>query len=220
MKCGCLPLLGRVAVAHHVDSVGTVGRVRAGRNIEIVESAAGPASRHVVHQVVAQHAAGIGQTVGIFAGGRIQQNAGGLECLRAQNDRLAADFLRFLRHTIDVSHAPRLVGAAVHVHMADHGIRNERAVAGFQRVLHRGERAAEVGERAAAAFAGPAIVAGSASVVGLGHDGGAPDGERPAKLRFHPLAQTHFAAGHLHGRKELPVRAAFRFSRPHRVMPT
>src|SRR5690242_20595499 len=89
--------------------------------------------------------------------------------------------------------------------MADNRICNQRAIAGLHRVLHCREGATKVGKRAAAALARTAIVAGGASIVSLGHDGGASDGEGAPKLRLHPLPQAYFSASHLHGREELAV---------------
>src|SRR5437899_13015586 len=136
----------------------------------------------------------------------MQQNPCVLERLRAENYGLPPSFPALLGQSINVSHAPCLVGLAVHIDMADNGIRKQSAVSRFHRILHGSERAAEVRKRAAAALAGAAIVAGGASVVSLSENRGASDGESTAKFCFCAFPHAHFAASHRHGRKELPVR--------------
>src|SRR5215469_14545225 len=156
--------------------------------------------------MMTEHAAGVCEPIGVFAGGRIQQNAGGLERLRTQDHRLAANLLRLLRGAMDESYTPRFVRAGIHVHVADDCVSDQRAAAGLQSVSHGGERTAEVGIGKASPLTRTAVVAWCAAVMWLGQNCCAPDGERTPKILLNTLAQPYFTATHLHRRQKLPIR--------------
>src|SRR5579859_4893816 len=153
-----------------------------------------------------ESAAGIGEAIGIFASGRVEQDTRGLESLRAKDDRFGADFLHLVRLAVDESDAGGAVCGTVHIHVSYNRVRDQRAVSRGNGVLDGRERAAEIGESAAAAFAGPAVVARQAAVVRLRDNGCASDGDGAAELRFDALAKLYFAAAHFHGRQKLAVR--------------
>jgi len=70
------------------------------------------------------------------------------------------DFLHLPRCAIHIGHSARFVFRIVHVYVAYYGVGDQRAVAGAQCVLDGCKWAAEIGKRAATAFARPTIVAG------------------------------------------------------------
>ena len=75
-----------IAKANHIDAIGAMRRARrTGRGIEAGQIARRAAAHRVIHQVMAQHAARIGQAGGISARGRVQQDARRFQGLRAQN---------------------------------------------------------------------------------------------------------------------------------------
>src|SRR5258706_15626387 len=149
---------------------------------------------------MAKRGAGVGEAVGILAGGRVEKNASGFESLRAEDDRLAANFLDLAGGAIDVGDAAGSVGGVVHVDVADNGIGDESAVSGLESVFDGGERAAEIREGGAAAFAGAAVMACGASVVNLSENSGATDGDGVAESGFDPFTHQNFAATHFHRR--------------------
>ena len=70
---------------------------------ELAARAAG--DPRVIHQVVAEHAARVGEP----AWRRVEEDARGLERLRAEQHRARPDFLHLARHAVDVHDAGRLV---------------------------------------------------------------------------------------------------------------
>ena len=153
-----------------------------GRILRLVRWPLAAAADDVVHQIMAESAAGIGQAIGIFARGGVEQDARGLERLRAKDYGFGADLLDLAGEAIDVGDAGGFVRGVVHIDVADDGVGDECAIFGIERVLDGGERAAEIGERDAAAFARAAIVAWEAAVMRLREDGGAADGDGTAEF--------------------------------------
>src|SRR5689334_13960492 len=138
---------------------------------------------------MSERAAGVAETVGIFARGGVEQNARGFKSLRAEDDGFRADFLDLAREAINERDAGSFVGAAVHVDVRGDSVRDQSAVARSERVFYGRERTAEIRERAAAAFARAAVVAGQAAIVRLREDGGAADGDGAAEFGFGALAK-------------------------------
>ena len=121
-------LLLHVAEARNVNSIGTVSQ----RDVIFVprNAAAGAAAHAMVHHVVAQFPAGIGQPVGKFRGGGVEQNAGRLERRGAQEYNPAAKLDGVTRLPVDDPHAgdfPRLGIEHQAVHDA---VRTHRHLAG------------------------------------------------------------------------------------------
>ena len=195
-----------VPEARDVNPVGTFRLVRIRKSFEFWQTTRRSRAYDVIHQIMAQRAARIRQSIWVFPSGRVQQDAGGLQCLRAKDHRFSADLLHLPRQAIHVSHTARFVWLRVHVHMAYHGIGKQRAVPGGQRVLDGRKRAAEVRKRAAPAFARPAIMASEASIVILRQDRRAPNRDRVPELRFDAFSELNFSAAHFHWREKLPVR--------------
>src|SRR5215472_7868829 len=104
------------------------------------------------------------------------------------------------------SYATRLVRARIHVDVADDCVSNQRAVARLQRVLHRGERTAEVGIGEASPLTWAAVVARCTAVMWPGQNCRAPNREGTPKILLNTLAQPYFPAAHFHRRQKLPIR--------------
>src|SRR6266567_3010547 len=165
----------------------------------------------MVHQIVAEQSAGISETLWVLARRRIQQDACGLEGLRAQDHCLGTDLPGFFGRAMDEGDALRFVGARVHVDMADDSIRNECAIPSLQRILHCGERTAEIRKRHAAALARTTIMTGCPAIVRLSQDGDAPHGESSSEVLLHAFPQTYLSTTHLHRREKLAVGQHFIF---------
>ena len=105
-----------------------------------------------------------------------------------------------MRDPVDVRHSLSFVLTVVHVDVAHHGVGDQLALAGFQRIFHGGERAAEVGKRHAAPLAGSAVVACRAPVVILRQNRCAANGYSAPEFILHAIAQLELAASHFHGR--------------------
>src|SRR5947207_322911 len=126
---------------------------------------------------MSEQSAGISNTLGIFAGRRIQQNARGLKRLRGQNHCLSPNLLRLLRRAMYKRDAARFVRACVHIHMAHYGVSEKRAVPRLECILHGGERTAEIGVSKTTALARSAIMARRPAIVWRSKNGDASHGE-------------------------------------------
>src|SRR5438046_7999102 len=91
-----------VPEAGYVNPVGTCGLVRIRKSFEFWQTTRRSRAYDVIHQIMAQRAARVRQSVWVFLGGRIQQDAGGFQCLSAKDHRLSADLLLLPRQTINV----------------------------------------------------------------------------------------------------------------------
>ena len=197
--------LARVEVAEtrDVDAVGPVA-ARVGDAPEHGQRAAGAAAHHVVHQVVAEHAAGVGDAVRVPARRGVQHDARGLQRRGAQDDDLAGRLALAARqpvHVADAGALPFRVGRDV----ADDGVRNERQPPRGGRRRQRAVRAAVVRAGPAAAPAGAAVVAGRAAVQRARQHRRAADGQRAPEAVRHRLLEDLLAAGERHRRQELAV---------------
>ena len=166
---------------------------------------AGAAAHHVVHQIVPEHAAGIGNAVRMAARRGVQHDPRRLQRRRAQDDD-AAGHLAVVAgqpiHVVDAGTLPLIVGGDV----ADDGIRDEREPAGGRRGRQRAVRTAVVRAGAAAAAAGAAVVAGGPAVQRPRQHRRAADGQRATEAVRNSLLEDLLAAGERHGRQKPAVR--------------
>src|SRR6202035_1844948 len=95
--------------------------------------------------------------------------------------------------------------AVIHVDVPDDRVGDDIAVARVLCVGDGGERAAKIGEGAAAAFAGAAVVTRVAAVVRLREDRRTADGDGAAEFSFDSFAEQNFAAAHFHRRQKQAV---------------
>src|SRR6202011_1583462 len=128
------------------------------------EIAGTAAAANVGGEVVAENTAGIGKAVGIFAGGGVEEHANGFLRLRAENDGASREFVRLASNAVDIEQAASAIRGGVHENFVDHGVGNERAGTGVERVRNRSEGRVEIGMCNAAAFAWTAVVARAAAV--------------------------------------------------------
>ncbi len=137
---------------------------------------------------------------------RIEENADGLEGLRAQDHGAAVNLLGLARVAIDVEHALGAVAVCIHQHLVAHGVVNVRQVPRLERISNGGKSGVEVGVRHAATIARATVVAGSAAIDGPGEVRGACGRNQPAELFFHAVAQLRLRAGQAHIGLKLPIR--------------
>src|SRR6185312_4493567 len=111
-----------------------------------------------------------------------------------------------LAGAINKRNSARFVRAWIHVNVADDRVGNERAIPSLQRILHRGERTAEVRVSHAAALARATIMTRGASIVRLRQNGGATNGDGAPKFFLNAVTQANLSTAHFHGRKKLSIR--------------
>src|SRR5437899_244243 len=112
----------------NVNPVRPLRLIGIGKCLKIRQTARGASANDVVHQIMTERAARVGQSFGIFPRRRIQQDARGFERLRTQDHSLSTNLLNLSRQTIDIRYALRLVQRIIHIHVAHHGIGDERAL--------------------------------------------------------------------------------------------
>src|SRR5439155_2035293 len=97
----------RVPETDHVDSVRPVRRAQGGLLGKLRELT-GRAAGHpeVVHQIVTQRSARVGEPARILRVRGIKENPRGLERLRAQDDHASIDFFGLASDAIDIEQAP------------------------------------------------------------------------------------------------------------------
>src|SRR4029077_12523708 len=88
----------------------------------------------------------------------------GFLSLGAENDGSGIDFARRTRDAVNVENAAGAIASCVHQEPVGHGVRNQSAISGVERVSNGGERGIEIGMCDAAAFAWTAIVAWAAAI--------------------------------------------------------
>src|SRR5215472_9292202 len=154
---------------------------------------------------MAENTAGIGEAARILRRGGIEKNSNGLLGLRAKDNHAGKKFSWLARFSIDVKNAVRTIVGGIHQDLVDHGIRNERAVAGGECVRNRGERGIEIRMRHAPAFAWTAEVARAAAIERTREVGAARGGDGAAKFFSYAFAKKSFLAGQRNGRLKKAV---------------
>ena len=167
--------------------------------------AAAAAAADVGGEVVAEDTAGIGEAVRMLRRGGIQKDAGGFLGLGTENYSAGVNFAWLARVAVNIEDAAGSVAGRIHEDFVGHGIRNERAIAGGERVGNGGEGGVEIGMRHAPAFAWAAIMAGAAAVERLGEIGAARGHDGAAKLFLDAIAEESFLAGERDGGLKLAV---------------
>ena len=165
---------------------------RRGHVRELARRAAGHPD--VIHQVVAEHAARIGEAVRELGRRRVEQERADSSACAATMHGARVHFLHLARVAIDVHHAGRLGRLRVHQDLVDHRVGDERRVARLERVGNGRERGVEVRVRLAALLARAAVVAGRAAVERLGDVRGAANRDGVAKLLLDPGPHLHLGA--------------------------
>ena len=189
--------------AWDVDAVRAVP-ARVGYPSEHRQDPGGAVAHDVVHQVVSQHPARVGQPVGVPGRARVQHDAGRLERGRAEHHEPALDLPVRTARAVDIVDA----GAAAVItreDVAHHRIRHQGEPAGGRRGRQRAVRAAVVRPGDAATRAGTAVVTRGTPVQRLREHGGASDGQHPPEPVGDRLLQNLFTAGQRHRRQELAV---------------
>src|SRR5213080_2786213 len=186
----------RLHIAEPGD-VDPVGPVSVDRAVFYARDHAPRAPAHrMIHQVLAQLAARVGEPGREARGLRVQEDAGGLERRSAQEDDACAELERLARLRVDDADA----GGAVALAVVDHTVHDA--------VRPQGEAdAVEVRMRDAATLAGPAVMARRAAAMRRGEDRDPADRHDP--LGGEPLGDAvpdHLlGAVQRHRRQELPV---------------
>ena len=172
----------------------------------------------MVHDVAAELAAVVAETVRKPAGDGIHQDLRGTERGRAQEDHLGVEFHLLVRFRIQHTHAAGPVVLRVMDELVDDRIGPQRHVSGFLRRRKRAGVAAEVSPERTAAPAQIAVLAGAALRAVRERRGeirGPADGERAAHFVGERLLQVQLDAIQLHRRQEFAVRqllVAFRLA--------
>ena len=202
-------LVGRsvlqVAETRDIDAEWLNGPAERRFCAEYWKFAAAAAAADVRSEVMAKHAAGIGEAIRILGRGGIEQDADRFLRLGAENDGARVDFARLAGVAVDVENAAGAVAVRLHEDSVDHGIRNKRAVSGVEGVGDGGEGGIEIGVRHASALAGSAEMAWATAVDGLGEIGGARGHDGATELFLDAIAEESFLAGERNGRLELAV---------------
>ena len=194
-----------IAEAGDVDADGLVGAGEGFLVAEFGEIAAAAAAADVGGEVVAERAAGIGEAGGMLARAGVEEDARGFLRLGAEDYGAGGEFVRFFCDAVDVEEAAGAIGGGVHEDFVDHGVGDEFAFAGFERVGNGGEGGVEIGVRDATAFTGAAVMARAAAVDGLCEICGAGERDGATEFCFNAFAENYFLARERHGRLELAV---------------
>jgi len=156
-------------------------------------------------EVMAEYAARIGETVRVLRCRGIEQDADGFLRLRAKDHHAGRNLAGLASVAVDVENAASAVAPGIHQNFISHSVRNEHAIAGGQRVSHRGERGIKIRMRHAATLAGPAEVARAAAVKRPGEIGIARGHDDAAELFLHAIAEQSFLASERNRRLKLAV---------------
>ena len=154
-------LLGfHVAETRNVNSIGAIAK----RHFVFVpgHDPAGARAHVMIHQVVAEFAAAVGEAIGKFRGGGIEQDARGLQRRGAQEKYARLVFGGDLGLRVDHPHAADFSRVGIEDQAVHHAVRPDREFSGFLRRGQRRIQAAEVGRRDAAAMTYAAVVASGA----------------------------------------------------------
>ena len=143
-----------------------------------------PGAEAMVHDVLAQRPAGVGQAVGPVLALRVEENPGRFERGGTEKYQTGAVLGRLHRDGVDDPNPARSSGGGVVEDAFHHAVGPERHPTSLSGGGQGGSQAAEIGMGDTAPLAGPAIVAGGPAVVVLGQDRGPPDGEDPIPPPF------------------------------------
>src|SRR6266851_2977557 len=200
-----ISLLGLyVSKARNVNAVGAIAE----RHFVFVAGhfAAGAASHVVIHEVVAEFAAGVGEAAGKFESRGIEEHARGLEGRAANKKDAGLEFESAFGLRVNDANAADAAGIRIEDQAVHDAVRADGEAAGFLRGGKRRIEAAEIGTRDAAAMANAAIVAGGASLVDAREHGRTADGQHAIiKIFGERVLQVQFNAGHFHRREKFPV---------------
>ena len=201
----------RLAVPSQIPESRDVGARRpAAVHVLVFEARHGAARAglgDVVHQVVADLAARVGEAGRETRGLRVQEDLGGAEGRGAQKDQPPGVLARLLRIPVDHVHAYRAVLPLVVDHAVDNRVGDDGQVAGFPRRRQRRAQAREVAAVAAAAGALVPRLAAPAAVVRLGQIRDPRDRHvAPGERALDPPPHDVLGAVHLPRREEVTVR--------------
>ena len=198
-----------VAVAGDVDAVGTASVVVA--VVAAFPTAAGSGAEVVVHEVVAEFAGVVSESVGEALGFGVHEEGGGGEGAGADEDDLGVVFAVFHGDGVADVDAGGALGILIVDDFADDGVGPKGEASGGDGGGEGGCLGAEVGAEGAASDAAVAVLAGPASDGGvgvfcLGEVGDAADGHVAAgKLFFDAFADFFFEVVHLHGWEKFAI---------------
>ncbi len=195
----------QVAETRDVDAEWLYGAAERRLRVESGKFAAAAGAADMRGEVMAEDAAVIGETIRILRRSGVQEDTDGFLRLRAEDYGTGVDFAGLARVAIEEENAAGAVAIRVHENFVDHGVRDERAVAGGDGIGNGGEGGVEIRVRHAAAFAGAAEVAGAAAIEGLGEIGAARGHGGAAQLFLDAIAKEIFLTGERNGRLKLAV---------------
>ena len=160
----------------------------------------------MVHQIVAQYTARVGEAVGEARRRGVEEDPSGAERRGADEHQAGVVFAGRLGLRVHDAHAGHAVRGGVVQHGVHDAVGDDGEPSGGLCRRQRGRLAREVRPGRAAALARAAVVTGQTITDALRQDGHAPDGHVP--VREHLLdARLHelLASVHLHGGLELAV---------------
>src|SRR6266849_5384727 len=150
-----------VSKARNVNAVGAVAE---GHFIFVAgHFAAGAAAHVVIHEVVAEFAAGVGEAIRKFGSRGIEEHARGLEGRAANKKDAGLEFESAFGLRVNDANAADAAVFRIENQAVDHAVRAHGEAAGFLRGGKRGTEAAEIRTRDAATVADAAVVGGGAS---------------------------------------------------------
>ena len=160
----------------------------------------------VVHDALAEQAGLVAEPVGEARRLAAQQDLGGPERARAQEDHARPELERLFRLAVHDAHARDAVGRLVVDERVHDRVGPDGQVAGCLRGGERGRERAEVGARRAAAVARAAVVAARPALVRLRQDRRAADRHRaPGVAARDRLLDVRLGRRHRHRRQKLAV---------------
>ena len=165
---------------------------------------------HAVGQVAAHHTRAVGQSIGMPARFRIEQQPRGFAGAPRHDDGFTAHLLFGARGLVDIRNGGHLAGV-VRDQLARHGVREQLDAPGLHRweYLHLAGRI--IGRRNAAAPALRAVVAGRPAIGGLGDHGEARWNAGNVQFRAGALHQHLVNARRRAGLEDAVGRAANAF---------
>src|SRR5581483_5126140 len=122
---------------------------------------------HMIHQVVPQFAAGVGQASRKFGRGGVQQNTNRFQGGGTEEDYFRAKFNGVPAARINHAHAAGFSRFGIENDAVHYAERTQRHAASLPGGRQGRVHAAEIGKRDASSFTRTAVVAGGASFVGL-----------------------------------------------------
>ncbi len=193
-----------ISKSRDVNAVGPVAE----RHFVFVAGhfAAGPAPHVMIHQVVAEFAARVGEAVRKFGRRGIEQHARGLQSRAAKEKDARLEFKRVLGLRVNDTNAADAPGLGIKIQAVNDAVRANREAAGLLGRGQRGIEAAEIGTRDAAAVARTAVMAGGAPFVNARKNGRTSDGQHAIiKIFRKRVFHVDFNAGHFHRREKFSV---------------